>query len=102
MEALRRAAPSTDGTADREQVLGDLVAVLVSTGSEDEARRLLEAARTGFEQLGNDAWAALAAAWKARAHLQSGERAQAELAPGEVGPGDVPAASSRAAPEAVA
>ena len=35
-------------------------------------------ARTGFEKLGNDAWAALAGALKARAHLGSGERAQAE------------------------
>jgi DNA-binding NtrC family response regulator len=44
-----------------------------------DALTLLEAARVGFEQLGNQGFAALAAGLKARTHLQAGARAQAEV-----------------------
>ena len=76
--SLRQARRLGDGylTASAQLNLG---AIAVDAREYVEARRLLEASRSGFEQLGNDAWAALAAAWKARAHLQTGERAQAEL-----------------------
>ena len=57
----------------------NLGALAVDRRNQSEAVRLLEAARAGFEQLGNDGCAALASAWKARAHLQAGERAQAEV-----------------------
>jgi transcriptional regulator with GAF, ATPase, and Fis domain/tetratricopeptide (TPR) repeat protein len=43
-----------------------------------EALRCLEGARARLESIGNDGFAALAAALKARAHLMMGERAQAE------------------------
>jgi DNA-binding NtrC family response regulator len=43
------------------------------------AARLLGDARAGFERMGNDGYAALAAALKARAHLAQGERAQAGI-----------------------
>ncbi len=76
--ALRQARRLGDGYLEASAQL-NLGALAVDAREYPEARRLLEAARNGFEQQGNDAWAALAAAWKARAHLQVGERAQAEL-----------------------
>ncbi|MBI3183370.1 MAG: sigma 54-interacting transcriptional regulator [Myxococcales bacterium] len=42
-----------------------------------EAAKLLDEARTRFEEVGNEGYAALAAALKARSHLCAGERAQA-------------------------
>ncbi|MFT3706478.1 MAG: sigma 54-interacting transcriptional regulator [Archangium sp.] len=76
--ALRLAQRLGDGylTASAQLNLG---ALAVDGRDLPQARRQLETARSGFENLGNDAWAALAAAWKARAHLLGGERAQAEL-----------------------
>ena len=44
-----------------------------------EAIRNLEAARTRFEGVGNDGYAALAAGLKARAHLGAGQKAQASV-----------------------
>ncbi len=76
--ALRQARRLGDGYLEASAQL-NLGALAVDQREAPAARRHLEAARVGFEHLGNDAWAALAAAWKARAHLQSGERAQAEL-----------------------
>ncbi len=75
--ALRLARRLGDGYLESSALL-NLGAVAVDQRDYVAARRELELARTGFEKLGNDAWAALAGAWKARAHLQSGERAQAE------------------------
>src|SRR5690606_11411250 len=75
--ALRLARRLGDGYLESSAML-NLGAVAVDQRDYVAARRELELARTGFEKLGNDAWAALAGAWKARAHLQSGERAQAE------------------------
>ncbi|MFO0596589.1 MAG: sigma 54-interacting transcriptional regulator [Myxococcaceae bacterium] len=76
--ALRLATRLHDGylVASVELNLG---AMAVDSRDLPTARRLLESARTAFEGLGNDAWAAFASAWKARAHLLAGERAQAEL-----------------------
>ncbi len=76
--SLRQARRLGDGYLEAAAQL-NLGAIAVDQRELPAARRHLEAARTGFEALGNDAWAALAAAWKARAHLQAGERAQAEL-----------------------
>ena len=76
--SLRQARRLGDGYLEASAQL-NLGALAVDAREYPEARRLLESARVGFERLGNDAWAALAAAWKARAHLQAGERAQAEL-----------------------
>ncbi len=74
---LRLARRLGDGYLESSALL-NLGALAVDQREYPAAKRELELARTGFEKLGNDAWAALAAAWKARAHLQSGERAQAE------------------------
>ncbi len=76
--SLRQARRLGDGYLQASAQL-NLGALAVDAREYPEAKRLLESSRAGFEQLGNDAWAALAAAWKARAHLQTGERAQAEL-----------------------
>ncbi|HEY1086600.1 MAG TPA: sigma 54-interacting transcriptional regulator, partial [Archangium sp.] len=76
--ALRQARRLGDGYLEASAQL-NLGAVAVDLREHAEARRTLEASRLGFEQQGNDAYAALAAAWKARAHLAAGERAQAEL-----------------------
>ena len=56
-----------------------LGAVLLDQRQLPEAIRRLDEARVGFEKVGNDGYAALAAALKARAHLASSERAQAEV-----------------------
>jgi transcriptional regulator with GAF, ATPase, and Fis domain len=56
-----------------------LGAVLLDRRALPEAIRRLDEARLGFERIGNDGYAALAAALKARAHLASSERAQAEV-----------------------
>jgi transcriptional regulator with GAF, ATPase, and Fis domain len=56
-----------------------LGAVLLDRRALPEAIRRLDEARLGFERVGNDGYAALAAALKARAHLASSERAQAEV-----------------------
>jgi transcriptional regulator with GAF, ATPase, and Fis domain len=56
-----------------------LGAVLLDRRVLPEAIRRLDEARVGFERVGNDGYAALAAALKARAHLASSERAQAEV-----------------------
>ncbi len=76
--ALRQARRLGDGYLEASAQL-NLGALAVDQREYPAAKRHLDAARTGFEALGNDAWAALAAAWKARAHLHAGERAQAEL-----------------------
>ncbi|MFZ5441746.1 MAG: tetratricopeptide repeat protein, partial [Myxococcota bacterium] len=76
--ALRLARRLGDGYLESSAQL-NLGALAVDQREFPAAKRHLEAARGGFEALGNDGWAALAAAWKARAHLQAGERAQAEL-----------------------
>ena len=75
--ALRLARRLGDGYLEASALL-NLGALAVDTREYPAAKRDLEFARVGFEKQGNDAWAALAAAWKARAHLYSGERAQAE------------------------
>ncbi|MDP1916721.1 MAG: sigma 54-interacting transcriptional regulator [Myxococcales bacterium] len=56
-----------------------LGAVLLDQRHLPEAVRRLDEARAGFERVGNDGFAALAAALKARAHLAQSERAQAEV-----------------------
>ncbi len=56
-----------------------LGAVLLDQRHLPEAVRCLDEARVGFERVGNDGFAALAAALKARAHLAQSERAQAEV-----------------------
>ncbi|MHB8879189.1 MAG: sigma 54-interacting transcriptional regulator, partial [Myxococcaceae bacterium] len=55
----------------------NLGAALIDRREPHEAGRLLDEARLRFEEVGNDGYAALAAALKARAHLIAGERAQA-------------------------
>jgi transcriptional regulator with GAF, ATPase, and Fis domain len=56
-----------------------LGAVLLDQRHLPESVRRLDEARVGFERIGNDGFAALAAALKARAHLAQSERAQAEV-----------------------
>jgi transcriptional regulator with GAF, ATPase, and Fis domain len=75
--ALRLATRLGDGYLMASAQL-NLGALAVDARDLGLAKRQLEASRSGFEALGNDAWAALAAAWKSRAHLVAGERAQAE------------------------
>jgi len=75
----------------------NLGAVALDRRGLPEATRLLDEARVGFEQAGNDGYAALAAALKARAHLLAGERTQAEVELGrrcvEKGAAALPAAT---------
>ncbi|MEW5742054.1 MAG: sigma 54-interacting transcriptional regulator [Myxococcota bacterium] len=74
----------------------NLGAVALDRRQAVEAARLLDEARQAFEQSGNDGYAALAAALKARAHLLAGERTQAEVELGrrcvEKGAAGMPAA----------
>jgi DNA-binding NtrC family response regulator/tetratricopeptide (TPR) repeat protein len=57
----------------------NLGAVALDRRQLTEAARLFDEARLAYEQVGNDGYAALAAALKARAHLTAGERTQAEV-----------------------
>ena len=75
--ALRLSQRLSDGYVEASSHL-NLGAIELDRREYLAAKRELDVARTGFEKLGNDAWAALAGALKARAHLGSGERAQAE------------------------
>ena len=86
---LERAAELSQYALDRARQLGDVyleAGALLNLGTlrYDEKRAvdalpLLEEARVKFERVGNRGYAALAAAMKARVHLSSHERAQAEL-----------------------
>jgi transcriptional regulator with GAF, ATPase, and Fis domain len=60
------------------QALLNLGAAALEAGDELHALARLEEARTRFERLGNDGYAALAAGLKAHAHLSLGEKARAE------------------------
>ncbi|MFT3838451.1 MAG: sigma 54-interacting transcriptional regulator [Myxococcaceae bacterium] len=64
--------PYLEGSA-----LLNLGAVQLDKRESISAARTLDLARAKFEQVGNDGYAALSAALKARAHLNLGERAQA-------------------------
>ncbi len=75
--ALRLSQRLSDGYVEASAHL-NLGAIELDRREYTAARRELDSARAGFEKLGNDSWAALAAALKARAHLGAGERAQAE------------------------
>jgi transcriptional regulator with GAF, ATPase, and Fis domain/tetratricopeptide (TPR) repeat protein len=66
--------PYLEGSA-----LLNLGAVALDSRNWLEAIHSLEAARLKFESLGNDGFAALAAALKARAHLSAGDKAQASV-----------------------
>jgi transcriptional regulator with GAF, ATPase, and Fis domain/tetratricopeptide (TPR) repeat protein len=84
---LDRAIELSEHALSRARELGEpylkagallnLGAALADRREPHEAQRLLEEARVGFEAVGNEGFAALAAALKARAHLSAGERAQA-------------------------
>ncbi len=60
------------------QALLNLGSVALDKKDYGEAVRSLDSARSKLETVGNDGFAALAAALKARAHLMMGERAQSE------------------------
>src|SRR5690606_24096231 len=60
------------------QALLNLGSVALDRKDHGEAVRCLDQARARLEAVGNDGFAALAAALKARAHLLMGERAQSE------------------------
>jgi transcriptional regulator with GAF, ATPase, and Fis domain/tetratricopeptide (TPR) repeat protein len=66
--------PSLEATANLT-----LGAVLLDQRRRPEALKRLDRARADFEKVGNDGYAGLAAALKARAHLENSERAQAEV-----------------------
>ncbi|MDX2011230.1 MAG: sigma 54-interacting transcriptional regulator [Myxococcaceae bacterium] len=76
--ALERARALKEGYLEASAQL-TLGAILLDRRALPEALRRLDEARVGFERVGNDGYAALAAALKARAHLASAERAQAEV-----------------------
>ncbi|MBL8918600.1 MAG: sigma 54-interacting transcriptional regulator [Myxococcaceae bacterium] len=76
--ALQRASALKETYLEASAQL-TLGAVLLDRRQLPEAIRRLDEARGGFERVGNDGYAALAAALKARAHLASSERAQAEV-----------------------
>ncbi|MCU0700382.1 MAG: sigma 54-interacting transcriptional regulator [Myxococcaceae bacterium] len=76
--ALERARVLKEGYLEASAQL-TLGAILLDRRALPEALRRLDEARVGFERVGNDGYAALAAALKARAHLASAERAQAEV-----------------------
>ena len=103
---VERATELAEHALERARVLAEpyleasaqltLGAVLVDRRALPEALRRLDEARAGFERVGNDGYAALASALKARAHLAASERAQAEVELArrcvEKGAGQLPAA----------
>ncbi len=75
--ALALASQLGDGYLEGSALM-NLGAIAIDRKDYVEAARSLDVARTKLEAVGNDGYAAIAAALKARAHLLMGERAQAE------------------------
>jgi len=85
---FERATELSEHALSLSQQLGDaylegsallnLGAIAVDRKDHGEALQKLDGARAKFEQVGNDGYAGLAAALKARTHVLNGERAQAE------------------------